>query len=244
MKPKILAVLVTLFASIGFANAQVDSRGYFFFGHVYYENASGEQTMLPFTTIKIYEESNPGTVKFVRFTGTDGSYRVDNIDISKTYIFTAYAPGLMEQSFLFQGYTKQPSFKGNVNTHMRLDIAEAFSTPVKKKSYTPKMLSADKKSKINDLIDKLPGIKYEDGDYITSSGGSVRIFVNGASVQSDKLSTFLKASMKIVKTIEYYNLEKFGNSAYQGVIDIKMIVGDQVGPPNFKCHSMKHYQKQ
>ena len=244
MKRQIFAVIVIIFANIWFVNAQLDSRGLYFFGHVYYENVSGKQIMLPFTTIKIYEESNPETVKFTRFAGTDGSYRVDNIDISKSYILIAYAPGLKEQSFLFQGYNKQPSFKGNLSTHMCLETSDGFSTPLKKKIFTPKILSINKKSKIKDLFDQLPCLKNEDEDYVTNNGGSVRIFVNGASVQPRELSVLFKSSFKAVKSIEYYNLEKFGNSAYQGVINIILTAGEQVKPPKFKCQSIKIYKKQ
>lgn len=238
-KTTLVALLLTLFTSLS-ASAQNNT---FFMGHVYSEDSIAEkQIMIPFATLKIYSVNNPDKIVAIRITGLNGSYDLKGFNTDSTYIVKVKAPGLKEQSFVTKPNNGRVK-SGNLSTHPKLATPSPYESPVKKQSYTAKDVSDDKDSSVAEMVAKIPGLTVENGEISTAEGGSVRLMINGFNPNPDlyaKIKDF--PASEVVKTMDYYNLSEFDGSVYDGVLNIRIAVGNEATAPDYKLVSLKEYK--
>ena len=239
MKILIRSILIALTAiSLSAQNST------FFNGNVYVEDSvSGKQTMIPFATIKISRINNPSKTLAVRISGLNGSYEIKGFDTDSTYIVTVKAPGVQTQSFVTK--PNNGRFKsGNLSAHLRLEVNGTYGSPVKKQSFAPADVSVEKETTLVQMIAKIPGLTLENDEIATTDGGSVRLMINGFNPIPD-LYTKIKdfPASEVVKTMDYHDLTKCEGSAYDGVLNIRIAVGNEATEPDYKLVSLKTYQK-
>ncbi len=231
----LLAFLTTLFV-------QAENKT-FFAGHVYTEDSiSGKQTMIPFATLKVYRLDSPNKIIALRISGLDGSYDLKGFDTDSTYIIKVKAPGIEEQSFVTKPNNGRVK-SGNLSAHPKLKTASDYKSPVQKQSFSVKELSEDKNISVAQMVEKVPGLLLDDGEITTKDGGSVRLMINGFNPKSDlynKIKDF--PASEVVKGMDYYDLTAFDGLIYDGVLDIRIAIGNEASPPNYKLISLKEYK--
>lgn len=215
----------------------------FFAGHVYREDAaSGKQTMIPFATLKFYHLNNPDKIIALRISGLDGSYDLKGFDTDNTYIVKVKAPGVEEQSFVTRPNNGRVK-SGNLSAHTQLKTEKMVESLVQKQSFTVKDVSEDKDISVEKMVEKIPGLSVENGEILTADDGSVRLLINGFNPTPDvyaKIKDF--PASEIVKSMDYYDLSNFNDTAYEGVLNIRIAVGNEASAPNYKLVSLKEYK--
>lgn len=94
------------------------------------------------------------------------------------------------------------------------------------------------------MIAKIPDITLENDEITTADGGSVRLMINGFNPNPDvyaKIKDF--PASEVVKTMDYYDLSNCEGSAYDGVLNIRIAVGNEATAPDYKLVSLKPYKK-
>ncbi|WP_129595376.1 hypothetical protein [Seramator thermalis] len=216
----------------------------FFAGHVYIEDDNtGKQTMIPFATVRFYDVNNPSKTLATRISALDGSFDLKGFSTDNTYIVKVKAPGIEEQSFITRPNNGRVK-SGNLSTHTRLQVDKNYNNPVKKQSFSPESISGEKNMTIERMIQKLPNLEIVDNDIMTKNGGSVRLMINGMNIDGSafaKLKGYPVAG--VVRSIDYYDLSCFDDSAYDGVVNIRLLKGKEAIAPDYKLISLKPYKK-
>ncbi len=238
-KSILIAFLLLVVTSLS-ASAQNNT---FFMGHVYCEDSITEkQTMISFATLKIYSVNNPDKIVAIRISGLNGSYDLKGFDTDSTYIVKVKAPGLNDQSFVTKPNNGRVK-SGNLSAHPKLATPTPYESPVEKQSYTAKDIADDKDISVAEMVGKIPGLTVENGEISTAEGGSVRLMINGFNPNPDvyaKIKDF--PASEVVKSMDYYNLSEFDGSAYDGVLNIRIAVGNEATAPDYKLISLKEYK--
>lgn len=240
---KIKLILVTLQFTLLTILSSSAQNNTFFMGHVYSEDSiSGEQTMIPFATLKISSVNNANKILAIRISGLNGGYDLKGFDTDSTYIIKVKAPGVREQSFVTKPNNGRVK-SGNLSVHPMLKTEIKYKSPVEKQSFTEKDVSNDKTTSVANMLENIPGLTVENGEILTVDGGSVRLMMNGFNLNPDVYAKIkdLPAS-EVVKTMDYYNLTEFDGSAYDGILNIRITVGDEATAPDYKLVSLKKYK--
>jgi hypothetical protein len=199
--------------------------------------------MIPFATVQFYDVNNPSKTIATRISALDGSFDLKGFNTDNTYIVKVKAPGIEEQSFITRPNNGRVK-SGNLSTNIRLQVNAKYVNPVKKQSFSPESISREKNLTIERMIQKLPNLELVDNDIMTQSGGSVRLMINGMNIDGSafaKLKGFPVAG--VVKSIDYYDLSSFDDSAYDGVLNIRLLKGKEAIAPDYKLISLKPYKK-
>lgn len=214
----------------------------YYMGHSYYEDANGVQHMIPFAVVKLCEVENPENVLAVRLSEAKGRYIIRNIDVEQEYILKVYAPNVKEQWF------KVPRNNGrikkyNINIDAKLEVSENYNEQtVSSQNFKP--CDFNKKILLEEMTRQLPMIEGEDGEFTTSNGGSVKLWLNGGEADMETYEKIKNFRAKdLVEYMEYFNLSETENPIYDGVLNIMLNIGDRAEKPNWRLVPIKKIEQ-
>lgn len=240
MKKSILTILVLVFTI--FMGKAKSNEALYYSGYSYYETADGTQEMIPFAIVKICEAENPENIVAVALTSQNGSYEIRNIDVEKSYIVKVKPFDLAEQTFkIYPNNGRVKKF--NISTNLGFKVPENYIP----KQLDPRVFKAtdyDQNLSLEAMLQQLPVLKVEDGEFYTQNDGTLKLLLNGIVANSSiyhKLKNFPIG--QVVEAMDYIDLPKTDDAIFDGVLNIRLKVGKKYGKPNYTLKSLERLSK-
>lgn len=226
-------ILLALLVSV-VANAQSDI---WVSGYVYTE-VEGQQVMIPFATISVYDLTETDKMEYYSVSGMQGNYTIKPYHYQKPYHYVVRALGFKTKEFNLKAipeYIDGKPFSGNASVNVKLERDSAIQVPhTQCVAYT--MSELQKKGKAKSIIDAfnlLDEIKQDGNDWIDmKSEESVCFFMNGMYVTADVYAKLQYIPADMIAKLEYYKLPK--NCDYGAAVNIMLSVGSESKAPNYK----------
>lgn len=236
---KSVIILFMLLASI-VTNAQTDI---WVSGNVYTE-VEGEQTMIPFATVCVYDLTDTDKLEYFTVSGMHGNYSIKPYYYKKQYHYVVSAFGFKTKEFSLKEipeYINGKPFSGNATINVKMEKDSSVSTlEIKKVVYPLAVLKkrGGEARNVMDALSLLPEIKREGSDWIDNkTDGSVCFFLNGVYVTSSIYARLQSLPLSMVVELEYYELPKESN--YGAAVNIHLSIGQPSKAPDYELRENK-----
>ena len=206
-------------------------------GYVYTE-VDGQQIMIPFATISVYDLTETDQMEYYSVSGMQGNYTIKPYHYQKPYHYVVRALGFKTKEFDLKAipeYIAGKPFSGNASVNVKLERDSAIQVP-HMQCVAHAMSELQKKGKAKNIMDALnllDEIKQDGNDWIdTASEESVCFFMNGMYVTADIYAKLQCLPADMIAKLEYYKLPKDCN--YGAAVNILLTIGTESKMPNYK----------
>ena len=188
MKPlTTLLIAVSMLLSSLALHAQ-RSTEFFYLGTVYCKTKAGVEQRFPYLPVYLSRHDKPNDIIAVTVTNANGeaSFKGVPIDAYKDHVLTVHLPSGTYR-FFCAGLDKDPGFRGNISTHIRLDALEKYLTS---STIVPKKADADKLA-LDLATSAIKGAQRKGVTISDAEGLNYKLFLSGRMVQDKRLADAL-----------------------------------------------------
>ena len=188
MKPlTTLLITVSMLLSSLALHAQ-RSTEFFYLGTVYCKTKAGVEQRFPYLPVYLSCQDKPNDIIAVTVTNANGeaSFKGVPIDAYKDHVLTVHLPSGAYR-FFCSGLDKDPGFRGNISTHIRLDALEMYLTS---STIVPKKADADKLA-LDLATSAIKGAQRKGVTISDADGLNYKLFLSGHLVQDKRLADAL-----------------------------------------------------
>ncbi len=193
-----------------------ESRDWFFMGYLYHNESDNLNDRYPYMQVALSKLNNPDKILAVTFSNFEGEYSFYGTAINplEDYVITLYIKD-KTQKYIIPHFDSTPSFKGNINAHIKLKPNLIYFDKENLK------ISDDEKTlTVKDFLLKQNKFLYEDEFWLLQSipNKSLKISLNNLSIDENKLIEILSLlPLNKVKQITLYK-ELNEQSFYSGLL--------------------------
>lgn len=220
------ALLVAVFGLSASAQEDIWVNGYVF------NEKDNVQTMIPFATVKFYNDKACKNLAYFYTCGPFGNYNIKPYNYKKDYYIVVEAPGYKTRQLhitpISETYNGK-KFTGNATVHVRLE-PDGTNKPCASKVITGKEIPA-KMSNVKKYLLSLDGINYDSDGWFSNDDRGILLCLNGMPMDSKQLSILSEIPVNGVKNITIYDTDD--RSPYGKAIDITLIIGKPATAPNY-----------
>ena len=188
MKPlTTLLIAVSMLLSSLALHAQ-RSTEFFYLGTVYCKTKAGVEQRFPYLPVYLSRYDKPNDIIAVTVTNANGeaSFKGVPIDAYKDHVLTVHLPSGAYR-FFCSGLDKDPGFRGNISTHIRLDALEKYLTS---STIVPKKADTDKLA-LDLATSAIKGAQRKGATISDADGLNYKLFLSGHLVQDKRLADAL-----------------------------------------------------
>lgn len=197
-----------------------------------YSEMDSTQTVVPFSTVKLYSDSTLKNLAYFAVCGPTGNYTIKPYDHTKSYYIVVESPNSyvrkLQISPIPEIWDNKP-FSGNATTNICI---KPKSSPIR---YENHVLSKENlpsaASSLNDILLSIESISHDDDGWFTTDERGVLFCINGNVVGSEKTSAFNQIPANVIEKITIYDTKE--NPLYGKAIDITLTIGSQAKEPNY-----------
>ena len=237
MKKSIMIFLVLLVSIATNAQSDIWVNGYV------YSEVEGQQVMIPFATIGVYDLAETDKMEYYSVSGMQGNYCLKPYNYQKQYHYVVRALGFKTKEFNLKDipeYMDGKPFSGNATVNVKLERDSTIKVE-EIKCISHSMGELQKKGKAKNVLDALSlldEIKQDVNDWIdVKSDESICFFLNGMYVTADVYAKLQFLPVDMIVKLEYYKLPKGCN--YGAGVNIVLAVGPENKAPNYKLGESK-----
>ena len=232
MKPlTTLLITVSMLLSSLALHAQ-RSTEFFYLGTVYCKTKAGVEQRFPYLPVYLSRHDKPNDIIAVTVTNANGeaSFKGVPIDAYKDHVLTVHLPS---GTYRFRRIPidKNPGFRGNISTHIRLDALEKYLTS---STIVPKKADADKLA-LDLATSAIKGAQRKGATISDADGLNYKLFLSGYLVQDKRLADALLkiTGAEVDKIVITHPLQ--ANDYFAGSIDffVRDVPLQKLTPMNF-----------
>lgn len=208
------------------------STEFFYLGTVYCKTKAGVEQRFPYLPVYLSRHDRPNDIIAVTVTNANGeaSFKGVPIDAYKDHVLTVHLPSGAYR-FFCAGLDKDPGFRGNISTHIRLDALEKYLTS---STIVPKKADADKLA-LDLATSAIKGAQRKGVTISDAEGLNYKLFLSGYLVQDKRLADALLkiTGAEVDKIVITHPLQ--ANDYFAGSIDffVRDVPLQKLTPMNF-----------
>jgi len=191
------------------------------------------QTVIPFATVKFYNDRNLKNLEYFAACGPFGNYTIKPYSYKNDYYIVVEAPGYKTRQLhitpISETYNGK-KFTGNASVHVRLD-SDGTNKPFASKVITGKEIPAGM-SNVKQYLLSLDGINCDTDGWFTNDDRGILFCLNGMPMDSKQLSILSEIPVNGVKNITIYDTDD--RSPYGKAIDITLTFGKPATAPDYR----------